>query len=75
MKPKKNKRDEKTIYSILNRLNDFKQGTRAADHTKTCPIYSPPQNCVKSECVWYNVAQQDCWIQNPRPLKDRPARG
>ena len=70
MKPKKGGRHR--IYHILNRLHEFKQTAPDEEYTNICPIYSPPQECVKGKCVWYDEARQECWILNPKPLKDKP---
>jgi len=74
MKPKKEKGGNR-VYNILNRIQEFKQLGGRTDYARICPIYSPPQKCVKGECVWWDENSQKCWVLNPRPLREKPGRG
>lgn len=58
---------EKNIYDILERLRELKLERESHIDGDICPVYSPPQKCVESRCIWFDVRDRECWVLNPKP--------
>ena len=71
MKPSKTQQKGRSIYGILQHLHRFKQGSWDDEPAEICPVYSPPQKCVKGECVWYSITDRQCWVLHPKPFRDQ----
>ena len=62
---KKHKRHE--VYDILERMHKLKVERENIIGSDVCPIYSPPQKCVRVKCLWFDTSDMKCWITNPKP--------
>lgn len=57
------------IFEDLDKLARLKTERPRGGEGKVCPIYSPPQMCVSSKCLWYDLSDMSCWVLNPKPKR------
>jgi hypothetical protein len=71
MRPNKGTDGKRSIYGFINEVHRFKQAEWDTEE-KDCPVYSPPQKCAKTACLWYSLNDHECWILHPKAVRDRP---